>query len=167
VIAQCPFTDGLASALALDPLSSVRVMALAVRDQLGAWMGKEPVMVAAAGKPGATALMTAPDAMDYLKLLPAGAEASFPNYVAARFGLQIVRYFPGRKAAKIACPVLFCVCETDSVAPAAATLRHARRAPQGEIKRYPEGHFDIYVGDAFERVVHDQIHFLHRVVPLA
>lgn len=81
--------------------------------------------------------------------------------------MQIIRYFPGRKTAKIVCPVLFCVCETDSVAPAAATLRHAQRAPRGEIKRYPEGHFDIYVGDAFERVVHDQIHFLHRVVPFA
>lgn len=167
VIAQCPFTDGLASALALNPLSSMRVTALALRDQIGAWLGAAPVMVETAGKPGATALMTAPDALDYLKLLPAGAEASFPNYVAARFGLQIIRYFPGRKTAKITCPVLFCVCETDSVAPAAATLRHARRAPQGEIKLYPEGHFDIYVGAAFERVVIDQIEFLQRMVPIA
>jgi hypothetical protein len=57
------------------------------------------------------------------------------------------------------------VCETDSVAPAKATLRHARKAPRGEIKLYPEGHFDIYVGDAFERVVADQIRFLTTHVP--
>ena len=53
-----------------------------------------------------------------------------------------------------------------SVAPARATLFHARRAPQGEIKRYPDGHFDIYVGQAFERVVKDQIEFLRRRVPV-
>lgn len=65
------------------------------------------------------------------------------------------------------CPILFGVCETDSVAPARATLRHARRAPHGEIKLYPEGHFDIYVGNAFERVVADQLRFLSTHVPVA
>lgn len=166
VIAQCPFTDGLASSLALSPVSSIKVTALALRDQIGAWLGAEPVLVNTAGKPRTAALMTAPDALDYLKLLPPGAAASFPNHVAARFGLQIIRYFPGYKTSKIKCPVLFCVCDTDSVAPAAATLRHARRAPHGEIKTYAEGHFDIYVGAAFERVVDDQIEFLGRNVPL-
>lgn len=168
VISQCPFTDGLASGLALNPLSSLRVTARALRDQAGAWLGASPVMVALAGAPGAAALMTAPDVEPgYLGLLPPRAADTFPNHVAARFGLQIIRYFPGRRAAEIACPVLFCVCDTDSVAPAAATLRHARRAPRGEIRRYPDGHFDIYVGEAFERVVSDQIDFLHRHVSLS
>jgi len=36
------------------------------------------------------------------------------------------------------------------------------RAPRGTVKRYDEGHFDIYVGDAFERVVADQLDFLDR-----
>jgi uncharacterized protein len=27
---------------------------------------------------------------------------------------------------------------------------------------YPEGHFEIYVGDAFERVLADQLEFLER-----
>lgn len=168
VIAQCPFTDGLASGLALNPVSSLKVTALALRDQIGAWLGAAPVMVATAGESGEAALMTAADAKPgYLKLLPPGAAASFSNQVAARFGLQIIRYFPGRKTAQIACPVLFCVCDTDTVAPAAATLRHAKRAPKGEILRYAEGHFDIYVGAAFERVVSDQLDFLRRIVPLA
>lgn len=168
VISQCPFTDGLASGLALNPLSSLKVTARALRDQAGAWLGAAPVVVALAGTPGEAALMTAPDVKPgYLGLLPPGAAATFPNQVAARFGLQIIRYFPGRRAAQIACPVLFCVCDTDSVAPAAATLHHARRAPRGEIKRYADGHFDIYVGEAFERVVRDQIDFLQRHVSLS
>lgn len=46
------------------------------------------------------------------------------------------------------------------MAPAAATHRLAARAPRGEVKLYAEGHFDIYVDDAFERVIADQLAFL-------
>ena len=167
VISQCPFTNGLASGLALNPVSSLKVTARALRDQVGSWLGQAPVMVSTAGQAGEAALMTAPDVIPgYLGLLSAQDAAVFRNEVAARFGLQIIRYFPGLKTPKIACPVLFCVCDTDSVAPAGPTLLHARRAPQGEIKRYPDGHFDIYVGEAFERVVKDQIEFLRRRVPV-
>ena len=165
VISQCPFTDGVASSLALNPLSSLKVTARALRDQITSWLGGRPVMVATAGQHGSAALMTAPDALPgYWKLQP--ADSLVPNEVAARFALQIIRYHPGRRTPRIACPVLFCVCESDSVAPSKTTLRHARRAPKGEIKLYAEGHFDIYVGEAFDRVVRDQIDFLHRTVPL-
>jgi pimeloyl-ACP methyl ester carboxylesterase len=158
-VAQCPFTDGLASIGAINPLTATRVTALAVRDLLGARRGKPPVMIPTAGMPGEVALMTAPDAYPgYLRLVPEGVELR--NEVAARVGLKVLIYRPGRSAAKISCPILFCVCETDSVAPAGPTLRYARKAPRGEIKTYPEGHFAIYVDDAFERVVADQIAFL-------
>ena len=96
----------------------------------------------------------------YLKLVPDGL--NLPNEVAARIGLKVITYHPGRLATKIACPILFCVCESDSVAPAATTLRYAAKAPRGEVKVYPEGHFAIYVEPAFERVVADQLAFLGR-----
>ena len=167
VKSQCQLTNGLASGLALNPVSSLKVTARALRDQVGSWLGQAPVMVSTAGQPGEAALMTAPDVIPgYLGLLSAQDAAVFRNEVAARFGLQIIRYFPGLKTPKIPCPVLFCVCDTDTVAPAKPTLYHARRAPKGEIKRYPDGHFDIYVGEAFERVVKDQIEFLQRRVPV-
>ncbi|BBX28518.1 alpha/beta hydrolase [Mycolicibacterium alvei] len=160
VVSQCPFTDGPASVLAMPPLASAKVTALALRDAIGARFGQAPVMVATAGPPGSTALMSAPDAEPgYLALVP--ATAPFSNEVAARIALGITFYIPGRKAAQVACPILFCICESDSVAPAKAALRHARKAPRGEIKLYPEGHFDIYVGDAFERIIADQIQFLN------
>lgn len=163
-IAQCPFTDGFASALTVDPISSLRLTARALNDRIGSWFGAEPKMVATAGRPGQVALMNAADAYDgYLALAAQGEEVK--NYVAARFGLDIVRHFPGRLAADIACPILFCVCDTDTVAPAKATLRHAARAPRGEIKRYADGHFDIYRGEPFERVVSDQLNFLARSLP--
>jgi fermentation-respiration switch protein FrsA (DUF1100 family) len=164
VISQCPFTDGLASSLAMNPMTSVKLTALALRDRIGSWLGAEPVMVATAGRPGTTALMNASDAYDgYLGIMPPGS--GIPNHVAARFALDIIRYFPGRRTPEIRSPILFCVCETDSVAPAKATLRHASRAPRKEIIRCSDGHFDIYVGQAFERVVRDQLDFLRRTVP--
>jgi dienelactone hydrolase len=160
-VAQCPFTDGLASIGAINPLTAARVTARAVRDLVGARLGKPPVMIATAGQPGEVALMTAPDAYSgYLRLVPDGVEV--PNEVAARIGVKVLFYRPGRRTAKITCPILFCVCETDSVAPAGPTLRHAAKAPRGEVKTYPEGHFAIYVDDAFERVVADQLAFLDR-----
>lgn len=166
VISQCPFTDGLASSMAMSPVTSLKVTALAVRDQIAAWLGRAPVMVASAGQPGETALMSAPDcAPGYLGLVPGDGKTTFQNRVAARIALQIIRYNPGRRTPKISAPVLFCVCATDTVAPPKQTLVHAKRAPRGEIKIYQDGHFDIYVGEAFERVVKDQINFLTRTVP--
>ena len=41
---------------------------------------------------------------------------------------------------------------------------HARRAPRGEVRLYPDGHFDIYVAEPFERVVKDQLASLARHV---
>ncbi|BBY06545.1 alpha/beta hydrolase [Mycobacterium noviomagense] len=159
VVAQCPFTDGIASTRKMNPLITARITALALRDLAAARLGRPPVMVPVVGYPDEIALMNAPDAYPgFLRLLPDGMQ--FRNEVAARFAIKVLSYRPGRAATKVICPILFCVCERDSVAPAAATLRHGAKAPRGEIKVYPEGHFDIYVGDAFDRVVADQLAFL-------
>ncbi|MBU57725.1 MAG: alpha/beta hydrolase [Alcanivorax sp.] len=164
VISQCPFTDGLASTLATEPLVSAKLTARALRDRTGALMGASPVMAAVAGRPGEIAFMTAPDAWDgYMNLAPEGVKVR--NEVAARFALDIVRYYPGRKTTAIQAPVLYCVCDNDTVAPAKQTLRHARRTPRHEIRHYEAGHFEIYLGEAFERVVADQIAFLRKWCP--
>lgn len=165
VISQCPFTDGIASGLASNTWTSTKLSGRALGDLAGSVIGRPPLMVNTAGRPGTTALMTSPDSYDgYLALAP-DADETFHNRVAARVALQIVRHRPGRRAKDVRCPILFVVCETDSVAPAKATLRYARTAPHGEIKTYDAGHFEIYLGEAFERVVGDQIEFLTRTVP--
>jgi uncharacterized protein len=82
--------------------------------------------------------------------------------VAARIALTISTHRPGRSAKNVKAPILFCVCNGDSVAPARATLRHAARAARAEVVRYACGHFDIYGGEYFERAVADQVAFLER-----
>jgi hypothetical protein len=56
------------------------------------------------------------------------------------------------------------VADEDVVTPPAPAMRAARRAPCGELRRYPGGHFDIYLGEAFERAVADQLAFLGRAL---
>jgi len=163
VIAQCPFTDGLASLLKVDLLTSLKLTARGVADVACSLIGAGPVTVKLAGPKWSASLMTAPDAEPgYLGLVP--AKYPFKNYVAARFALAIGLYRPGQKTPKLRCPILFCICETDSVAPTGPTLRHAKRAPDAEIHMCKEGHFDIYVGEAFEHVIQKQISFLKRRV---
>ncbi|WP_406442685.1 alpha/beta fold hydrolase [Streptomyces sp. NBC_00631] len=160
-VAQCPFTDGLASALALGPLGSLRVTPVLAQDLAARVRGKAPAMVPIAAAPGSPALMNAPDALPgYLALQPPGT--TFRNEVAARVIPTIAAYRPGRAARKVTMPILFCVSNTDSVTPPAQTLRYADTAPRGETKRYDAGHFDFYTGETFEELVRDQIEFLTR-----
>ncbi|HUS21409.1 MAG TPA: alpha/beta hydrolase [Aeromicrobium sp.] len=160
-VAQCPFTDGLASARALGPVDSAKLLALAGKDVLAAIRRKEPVRIGLVGKPGSMAAMTAADALPgYLALIPDDVE--FVNEIAARFVPTATVYRPGRSARKVAMPILFCICDQDTVAPPAETLAYARTAPKGEIKTYDVGHFDIYRGAPFDAVVADQVDFLTR-----
>lgn len=164
-IAQSPFTDGLASTLAVPVTSSIKVTACGIRDIAGMLLGRAPYLIRTAGPARSTALMTAPDAeAGYLALVPPGTD--FRNAAAARVAFDILTDRPGRHTGRIRVPILFAVCEADSVAPAGPTLRYAARAPRGEIRRYADGHFDIYRGADFERVITDQLDFLHHHVPV-
>ncbi|SIR92639.1 alpha/beta hydrolase [Williamsia sterculiae] len=165
-VSQCPFTNGLASSLAIPPVTSAKLTALALRDQIGARLGRAPVMVSTYGAPGDTALMTAPDVVSGLKaIIPTGSTA--PKDVAARIALHITWHRPGRYAKDVRCPIFFGICEKDTVAPPGPTRKYAAQAPHSEVKLYDAGHFDIYVGEDFERNVTDQLDFLNRHVPMA
>lgn len=167
-IAQCPFTDGLASLTKIPPRAAARLTGAAVRDLLAAATGREPVRVKVAARRGEVGLMSADDVTEgVLELLEASGltEAEYKADVPARIGLAVPFARPGRRAKDLNKPALFCVCDGDTVAPAPATLRHAAKAPKGEVHRYDAGHFDIYIGDDFERVIADQIAFLRQHVP--
>lgn len=144
----------------------LKIGGLAVRDIIADCLNKEPMLLPAYGEPGMTALMTSPDSVAGIEaLIPPGDQT--PSGITARFGADIVRYFPGRDARNLQCPAHFAVCEDDSLAPSGPTLRHLRKAPKGEIYMQPGGHFDIYVGDAFENNISQQLDFLARYVPVA
>jgi pimeloyl-ACP methyl ester carboxylesterase len=159
LVAQCPFSDGPASLSALGPAAAFRLTLPGLRDQIRALRGRSPYYIRVVGPPGSRAVMATPDSEPgFRALLP--EETLWEDRVAARIALRIGTYRPGRAAKRVSCPALFCVCDHDSLAPAKVTVRNAARAPRARVKRYPIGHFDIYVGEWFERAVADQTEFL-------
>ena len=118
-------------------------------------------MIPIVGDPGTTATMTTPDAKPgYLKLV----DGAWRNEAAARVGLRVGLYRPARRAARIHCPWLVVVAERDAITPPKPMLAAVKRAPHGELKTFDCGHFDIYVGEIFERNVAEQVGFLTRVL---
>lgn len=93
-----------------------------------------------------------------LKGTDGGADSA--NAVAARLALWLPLYRPGKDLPKITAPTLLCVCEDDRAAPTDTTARLAAGQDHVQVSRYEGDHFDIYVGDLFERAVRDQIAFL-------
>ncbi|MEK9711542.1 MAG: alpha/beta fold hydrolase [Thalassolituus sp.] len=165
VMSQCPFTNGIASSMSLHPLSTLKVSTLAAVDLLTAPFRSKPVMVDLAGAPGDGALMTAHDVIEgYNGIKP--EDSDIPGYVAARFGFEITRYFPGASAAKVKVPTLLLACLKDTVAPVKPTLKYAKKLPQGTVVELDTGHFDIYVGEWFEKVVGIQLDWLKKTFPL-
>jgi dienelactone hydrolase len=146
VVSQCPFTDALASLPKLGPANMARGTVAGIHDLLRAATGRSPHYIPAVGAAGSFAVMTAPDALPgFQALIP--AQTNWENRVAARIAVLIGTYRPGRLADNVSCPALFCLCDTDSLAPAGQSAKLVARAPRAEVKRYPVGHFDIYIGE--------------------
>jgi pimeloyl-ACP methyl ester carboxylesterase len=158
-VAQCPMTDGLLASLKTPPLTAAKLARAALQDQLGALAGRAPKLVKAAGRPGELAVMSTPDVVPGFESITP-PDSNWHNAIAARIGLKIGLYRPGRHAADIACPLLVCVCDKDSLVSAEAADKVAQTAPRGEVAHYPIGHFDIYSGEWFERAVSRQAEFL-------
>ena len=160
-ISQGPFLDGLWALRAAGPRNILRLTVAGLRDEAARLRGRPPYMLPVVGPPGSTAAMNSPDAEPgYRALFP--PEIEFRNEVAARIGLRVGLYRPIRYAKRVACPWLVCVVDGDVITPPQPALKAAGLAPRGEARRYPGGHFDIYVGELFERIVADQLEFLDR-----
>ena len=160
VISQAPYTDNLPTVRAMPVANVLRASAAALRDRLGAAMGRAPRLIPAVGSPGTFAVMTAADAKPGFEAL-VGPQSRWRNEVAARFVLPLALYRPVRAAARLTMPVLVCVCDADTTTPPASSIRAAHDAPRGELRRYPYGHFAIYHDP---QVKADQVEFLQRVV---
>lgn len=167
VIAQIPYADGLSVTWQIPLQTSIRLALAGVRDAIGALLGRPPKLVAAVGHPGQLAAMTAAEAEPGMRaLVPEGSR--WRNEVTARTLLTLPLYRPGPRAEHLGMPVLVCVADADPITPPRPAVRMAERAPRGELRHYPGGHFGLYQGELFERVIDDQIRFLrqHGLAPV-
>ncbi|MGX9791028.1 alpha/beta hydrolase [Mycobacterium sp. MMS18-G62] len=160
VISQAPFTDAIPTLMHVPLKNIVRLGVAAVWDQWCGWRGRPPRLAPAVGEPGTLAAMTTPGAKSgFEALVP--PESLWRNEFAARLMLRFPLYRPGLKTAQLAMPLLVCVCDNDTTTPPGSTIKAANRAPHGELRHYPYGHFDIYTDPAVKT---DQVDFLRRVV---
>ena len=160
VISQARFADGLAALRSAGPGGSMRLAGAAIGDQLRALRGAEPYRIPVVAAGGQTAPMSQPGSYEgYLDLFSGPGE--FRNEYCARVGLGLGFYSPLRSAPGLDCPLLVLTCGADAVTPPAPARRMADRAPLGRNIEYEgAGHFEIYVGELFERTIADQIAFL-------
>ncbi len=160
VIAQAPYTDSLPILRRMSVRNLVPAAVAALRDSAGAVLGREPVLMPAAGPPGSFAALTEPDALTGFQAI-IGPESLWRNEVAARLMLTLPFFRPVRSAARLTMPVLLCVCDADTTTPPSSTITVGRRAPRAELRHYPYGHFAIYTDP---QVKIDQVEFLRRVL---
>ena len=162
VVAQCPGLDGRASAIMAFKREgfNFRMIMHGQRDLVRSWFGLSPHKIPIVGKPGSIALLTTPDAYDFFgKFAPENPV----NEACARIIIRGDKYRPVKHAKNVRCPVLLQICDNDSFTPlSAAEETEKRLGKYAEVKHYPIGHFDIYIGDNFEKSVSDQLAFFKK-----
>jgi fermentation-respiration switch protein FrsA (DUF1100 family) len=165
-ICVAPVVSGMRSLLHIGGVRHVaRLTGAGLRDALRAVRGADPYRIPAAGPPGSLAVLNSPDsAPGYTAITPPGS--TWTNEICARVALA-PPYSLAKKVRGIDCPVLYCLTEEDDVNPPSLGCAAAGRAPAGELRLYPGGHFDPFLGATLERMVADQVDFLRRHLPEA
>jgi fermentation-respiration switch protein FrsA (DUF1100 family) len=162
LIAQGPFMSGPAVLRSAGIGHNNRLGLAGMRDVVASFRGGGH-FISIVGPPGTTAAMTSPDAEPgYRALFPPGYQ--WENKFLPRGTMSLPLQRPYTKAKRVSAPLLVQVMTDDVVTPPEPARRAAQDAPRGELIEYPGGHFDIYVGEPFERAVTDQIAFLERVL---
>lgn len=164
VISQVPALNGVRSAIhALpegSPRDTLRLFASAIRDRVGSFLGRPPVMAPLIAGRGEPSMLTSESGRAEMEKL---AGPTWRNEVTARFALSALALQHGRSAPKLPCPVLVQVALDDEFLPAAPMYTAAASAPHGgEVRTYPMTHVGMFFDPTFEGVLHDQVDFLAR-----
>jgi pimeloyl-ACP methyl ester carboxylesterase len=137
-----------------------RLYAAGARDMWRAVRGGEPYVIPAVGPPGSDAVLSSPDSMPGVAAMtPPGS--TWRNAACAR-AVWAPPYLLERKARRIRTPILYCITEEDDVNPPALGREAAARAPAGELRTYPGGHYELRDPAVFEAMAADQVEFLGR-----
>ncbi|MEF8773916.1 MAG: alpha/beta fold hydrolase [Halobacteriales archaeon] len=165
VVAQAPFVDGLATAGHLVRAGGLSYLTGAtwhgLRDIARAATFRSPHYVPVAADPDEFAVLNRPGALAGLRdLVPDDEE--FPNRCAARILLTVGRYRPIADADAVDAPTLVVEAERDRIVSRSSVSRLVERLDDVERVRYDAGHFDLFSGEAFERVADREAAFLER-----
>lgn len=162
-VSQNPMVDGLAATLNVGAYAGLgrllRFTAYALANQSRALLGLSPVTFPIAAAEGGFGALASHDSERYLRFTP----PTWRNEMTARVMLTLASYRPIAKARRIQKPLLLQACMKDSVCPVGATLKLARKVgPLAQVRQYPIGHFDIYLGEHRDAALADQLAFFGR-----
>lgn len=165
VISQGAAMDGLAALFMLrDTAGTGKVLSMTaagLKDLGRALTRRAPSMLPITGEVGSDAVIAAPGAFEGYQAIMG---PTFRNEMCARGVLRIARNRPVQAAKKISCPMFIVVAEADNIAPVKSVYEVAKRVRRSEVLSFPCGHFDIYLGDIFEKSATEQTEFLRRVL---
>jgi len=160
VVSQGPFADGLKQIASFSLSLNLKITAHALRDQIGALLGRPPHYVPVVGPPGSDAMLQSPETeAGYLAIVPEGSR--WRNEVTPRVMLRVPLYRPFLRGPDLPCPWLVCIADRDDLTPPQIATKLAE-AGGAEVRHYDLGHFEIYVGAGFEQVAGDETAFLVR-----
>jgi pimeloyl-ACP methyl ester carboxylesterase len=163
IISQIPHVSGPATSLKAHPLTTIKCAAAGLFDLVGS-LFRRPFYSHIVGQPGDRAAITGDNASQaYRRMLP--EDANWEDKVLSRSFLYVPLYSPRNSCGKIEVPTLIVAARYDTIAPASAAKRAARRIPNSEFHLLEADHFDPYFGELFEQNVSIQLDFLKRHVP--
>jgi dienelactone hydrolase len=158
-VVHFPLVDSLASAQGEGLWQTLRMGVAGLKDEARRLLGRPPYYIRTVGPPGSLAVLTTPGSEPgYLAIVRQAP--SWRNIVAARIVIEMALFRPGRSTKEIACPTLFVAGSKDTVTPPKATIAAALRTPDARLMVLPTGHFDAYLGAAFEEAVSAEAAFL-------
>lgn len=167
VVSQVPLIDGWHRGRTLHQRlnwnvtwRTVQFTAAAVLDLIQGRRGKDPYLVPVVAGPGRVAVFTEPYARAAFEAL-GGEGVGWRNALAPRLLFALPRYREGT-AANLHMPVLMCLGDHDLQASSRYAAHIASLMPRVEIRRYPVGHFDVYLGTLWDEICSAQAEFLHR-----
>lgn len=161
VVSQVPFPGvEFGRASERSARATLQLLAAAASDTVRGWLRRSPRLVPVFGDPGEIAVFANPHDKAIIDKLAAQAP-EWRNAVAARMLFPLMRYQPRTAASLVAMPLLVCIADKETAASPALTADLVSRAPKAAVQRYPIGHFDAYSGEWLDKIVSDQVSFLH------
>jgi len=160
VVAQVPFVDGVSTIMLFDLGYQIAGTLHGIYDLFCLLVLKRRHTVPIIGKPGAFALMNTPDAEAGMRaLIP--PDSAWNNEAPALITLGIPFYRPMARARRITAPTMIVAAEKDTLISPAVVRKTADRIANATFISLPAGHFEVYVGELFEKVVQLEGNFLH------
>ncbi|MHB8693128.1 MAG: alpha/beta hydrolase [Solirubrobacteraceae bacterium] len=163
-IVQCPVFDGLVLARTYGLRNVLSLTPDILADGLRRLFRRSPHYIRMVGRPGEKAIMSRPGHYEQVQRL-LDAPDVFANRMSAWVLAEVVTERPAMRAPKILAPFLVCAVDREDITDVESTVRAARSAPKGEVRRYDSDHFDLYFGELNHQVISDQVEFLQRHVP--